>query len=45
MDIKYTAFKCVDWVDLAQYRGKGLAFANTVMNLMFPYNARNALSI
>jgi len=26
MDIKYIAFKYVDWVDLAQNRGKGVSF-------------------
>ena len=26
MDIKYTGFKCVDWVDLAQHRGKAASF-------------------
>jgi hypothetical protein len=37
-------FYGVDWINLPQDRDKEWAVVNTVMNLRFPYNARNFLS-
>ena len=34
----------LNWIDLAQDRGRWLAIVNTVMNVRVPYNAGDFLS-
>ena len=34
----------MDWIDLAQDRGRWQALVNAVMNLQVPYNAENFLT-
>ena len=34
----------MDWIDLAQDRGRWWAFVNMVMNLQVPHNAGNFLT-
>jgi hypothetical protein len=34
----------MDWIDLAQNRGKWRALVNAVMNIRFPQNAENFLT-
>jgi hypothetical protein len=36
MDLRETGFGVVDWIDLAQDRGRWHALVNTVMNLRVP---------
>jgi hypothetical protein len=41
---KETGYESVDWVHLAQDKGQGRVFVNTVMDLRVPEKARNLLT-
>jgi hypothetical protein len=45
MDLREIGFGDVDWIHLAQDRDRWWAVVNTVMNLRFPLNAGNFLSV
>jgi hypothetical protein len=44
MDLREIRFGDVDWIHLAQDRGRWQAFVNTIMNLWVPQNAGNFLT-
>jgi hypothetical protein len=44
MDLREVGWEGVDWIYLAQDRGKWRAVVNTVMNARVPYGAGNPLT-
>jgi hypothetical protein len=44
MDLRETGWEGVDWMHVAQNRGKWRTFVNTVMNLRVPLKAGNILT-
>jgi len=44
IDLKETRMEAVNWIHLAQGRGKGRALVNTVTNLLVPKNVGNFLA-
>jgi len=44
MDLREVGCGCVDWMELAQDRGRWLAVVSAVMNLRVPYIAGNFLT-
>jgi len=44
MDLQELGCGGMDWIDLAQDRGRWQALMNVVMNLRVPYNAGNFLT-
>jgi hypothetical protein len=45
LNLQGTKWEFVDWIDLAQDTETWRSFVNTVMDIHFPYNAKNILII
>jgi hypothetical protein len=45
VDLREVGCGDVDWIDLAQERERWQALVTAVMNIQFPYNAGNFLTI
>jgi hypothetical protein len=44
IDLQEVGYECMDWLDVAQNRGRWRVLVKAIMNLRVPQNARNFLT-